>query len=34
VALAQRAATREQENPLLIDDRRARAAERHRKSLD
>ena len=34
VALAQRAATREQENPLLIDDRRARAAERHHKSLD
>lgn len=34
VALAQRAATREQENPLLIDDRRARAAERHRKSSD
>ena len=34
VALAQRAATREQENPLLIDDRRARAAERHRKTLD
>lgn len=34
VALAQRAATREQENPLLIDDRRARAAERHRKMLD
>ena len=34
VALAQRAATMEQENPLLIDDRRARAAERHRKTLD
>jgi len=34
VALAQRAATREQENPLLIDDRRARAAERHRKTSD
>lgn len=34
VALAQRAAAREQENPLLIDDRRARAAERHRKTSD
>jgi len=34
VALAQRAAAREQENPLLIDDRRARAAERHRKMSD
>ena len=34
VALAQRAATREQENPLLLDDRRARAAERHRKTSD
>lgn len=34
VALAQRAATREQGNPLLIDDRRARAAERHRKDSE
>lgn len=34
VALAQRAAIREQENPLLIDDRRSRAAQRHRKTLD
>lgn len=33
VALAQRSATKQaqRENPLLVDDRRARAAERHRK---
>ncbi|WNI12410.1 hypothetical protein RIU96_09340 [Corynebacterium sp. Z-1] len=37
VALAQRAATREtasRENPLLVDDRRARAAERHKKNRE
>lgn len=32
VALAQRAATRQQENPLLVDDRRARAAQRHKRA--
>lgn len=31
VALAQQAATRETENPLLIDDRRSRAAQRHKR---
>lgn len=32
VAMAQRAATRQQDNPLLIDDRRSRAAQRHKRT--
>lgn len=32
VAMAQRAATRRQDNPLLIDDRRSRAAQRHKRT--
>ena len=32
VAMAQRAATKQQDNPLLIDDRRSRAAQRHKRA--
>lgn len=32
VALAQRAAIKQQDNPLLIDDRRSRAAQRHKRT--
>ena len=32
VAMAQRAATKYQDNPLLIDDRRSRAAQRHNRT--